>query len=594
MNSKTIGLLLRVSPVLVGMAALLGPTAASAKEAPNALATAEQPKAGAIAQTKGVKASSNALSVDAEPDLLAQVTSVDELSQLQEEDQLQSQVTSVSQLSDVQPTDWAFQALQSLVERYGCIAGYPDGTYRGNQATTRYEFAAGLNACLDQILNLVDVEAEVSAEDLAVIRRLQEEFAAELATLRGRVDALEARTAELEANQFSTTTKLKGEVIFAVADTFGNEAGGINSANPDIDAGDDGLGDDTQTIFADRVRLTLDTSFTGKDRLRTRLQGRNITQFRRGLTGTNMTRLGFDGTNGNDVGLDDLYYQFQASDNVEVIIAANSTEPRDFIDVVSPIASSGSGSISRFGRLNPVLRQPDGGAGLGLNLGLGEIGELSVAYLADSGSASNPAVKNGLFNGQNAALAHLVLEPVNAVKLGLSYVRYYAPAGEVNLSGSTGDFFATEPFGDTATSANSFGAELQFKVSDSFIVSGWYGIMLASAQDNGALPDNRTGDAVNEDDDATIMTGAVQFAFPDIGGDGNLLGLVAGIPPKVTSHDVTDRAEGDTSYHFEAFYRAKVTDNITITPGAFLILNPANDSDNDTQVVGTIRTTFKF
>ncbi|HEY9301337.1 MAG TPA: iron uptake porin, partial [Phormidium sp.] len=56
------------------------------------------------------------------------------------------QVTSVSQLSDVQPTDWAFQALQSLVERYGCIEGYPDRTYRGNRAITRYEFAAGLNA----------------------------------------------------------------------------------------------------------------------------------------------------------------------------------------------------------------------------------------------------------------------------------------------------------------------------------------------------------------------------------------------------------------------------------------------------------------
>ncbi|MFO5528542.1 MAG: hypothetical protein ACLBM1_12070, partial [Cuspidothrix sp.] len=37
-----------------------------------------------------------------------------------------SQVTSVSQLSDVQPGDWAFQALQSLVERYGCMAGYPN------------------------------------------------------------------------------------------------------------------------------------------------------------------------------------------------------------------------------------------------------------------------------------------------------------------------------------------------------------------------------------------------------------------------------------------------------------------------------------
>jgi len=52
-----------------------------------------------------------------------------------------AQVTSVNQLLDVQPTDWAFQALQSLVERYGCIAGYPDGSYRGNRALNRYEFA---------------------------------------------------------------------------------------------------------------------------------------------------------------------------------------------------------------------------------------------------------------------------------------------------------------------------------------------------------------------------------------------------------------------------------------------------------------------
>jgi uncharacterized protein with NRDE domain len=59
---------------------------------------------------------------------------------------LAQNVTSVSQLSDVKPTDWAFTALQSLVERYGCIAGYPDSTFRGRQATSRYEFAAGLNA----------------------------------------------------------------------------------------------------------------------------------------------------------------------------------------------------------------------------------------------------------------------------------------------------------------------------------------------------------------------------------------------------------------------------------------------------------------
>ncbi|GAB1538368.1 hypothetical protein NUACC21_10280 [Scytonema sp. NUACC21] len=164
-----------------------------------------------------------------------------------------AQVTSVSQLSDVQPTDWAFQALQSLVERYGCIAGYPNGTYRGNRALTRYEFAAGLNACLDRVNELIATSTAdlVRKEDLNTLQRLQEEFAQELATLRGRVDALEARTAELEANQFSTTTKLSGEAIIAGV--------GATGGAPD--------NDDPNIILVNRVRLNLNTSFTGKDLL---------------------------------------------------------------------------------------------------------------------------------------------------------------------------------------------------------------------------------------------------------------------------------------------------------------------------------------
>ncbi|KAM3104395.1 iron uptake porin, partial [Phormidesmis sp. 146-33] len=174
------------------------------------------------------------------------------------------QVTSVSQLSDVRPTDWAFQALQSLVERYGCIAGYPDKTYRGNRALTRFEFAAGLNACLDRVNELIAAATAdlVKKEDLATLQKLQEEFAAELATLRGRVDALEARTTTLEKQQFSTTTKLAGEAIFAVTDEFGVD--GTNGNN---------------TVFQNRVRLALNTSFTGKDLLVTRLAAGNATPF---------------------------------------------------------------------------------------------------------------------------------------------------------------------------------------------------------------------------------------------------------------------------------------------------------------------------
>ena len=104
---------------------------------------------------------------------------------------------------DVYPTDWAYQALAGLVETYGCVAGYPNGTFRGNRAMTRYEAAALLNACLDRVTEVTDE-----------LRRL--EFETELAILKGRVDGLEAKVGELEATQFSTTTKLKGKADFII------------------------------------------------------------------------------------------------------------------------------------------------------------------------------------------------------------------------------------------------------------------------------------------------------------------------------------------------------------------------------------------
>ena len=86
------------------------------------------------------------------------------------------QVTSITQFSDVYPTDWAYQALSNLIERYGCVAGYPNGTYRGNRAMTRFEAAALLNACLDRVTEVTDE-----------LKRLMIEFEKELAILKGRV-----------------------------------------------------------------------------------------------------------------------------------------------------------------------------------------------------------------------------------------------------------------------------------------------------------------------------------------------------------------------------------------------------------------------
>ena len=66
------------------------------------------------------------------------------------------QVTSISQLGDVKPTDWDYQALSNLIERYGCVAGYPNGSFKGGRAITRFEAAALLNACLDRVTETTD------------------------------------------------------------------------------------------------------------------------------------------------------------------------------------------------------------------------------------------------------------------------------------------------------------------------------------------------------------------------------------------------------------------------------------------------------
>ncbi len=436
---------------------------------------------------------------------------------------------------------------------------------------TRYEFAAGLNACLNSIERLIGTAPD-NGEDIATLRRLIQEFEAELATLGARVDNLEGRVAFLEDHQFSTTTKLKGEVIFALADTFGDTIG----------TGDD----ETNTIFADRVRLSLDTSFTGKDTLRTRLQARNITEFD-DVTGTNMSRLSFDGDNDNDVEVDKLWYRFALSDKLRVQIDATGLELYEsLIDTVNPyFASSGSGSISRFGRFNPIYRTVSGGPGAAITYNFSNTLALSAAYTARDGE--DPGSDAGLFNGTYSALAQLTFKPTNAITLGLTYAHsYYSDTlGRVNVTGSTGSDFASKPFDDAddvATSSDSFGVQANANFGK-FSVGGWVGYQDAEAESG-----------VHEGESADIWNWAVNLALPDLGGEGNLLGFVFGMPPKVTGNDIEAREDDDTSFHIEGLYRYKLSDNIAITPGVIVILNPEHNDDNDTIWVGTLRTTFSF
>ncbi|MEH2296021.1 iron uptake porin [Nostoc sp.] len=508
------------------------------------------------------------------------VTNVAQLSDSQDSNNM-SQVTSVSQFSDVQPTDWAFQALQSLVERYGCIAGYPNGTYRGNRALTRYEFAAGLNACLDRVNELIATATAdlVSKQDLATLQRLQEEFSAELATLRGRVDGLEARTSELEANQFSTTTKLVGEAVFSVSDVFGgNRAVGAGNSNQNLDS---------NTTFSDRVRLNLYSSFTGKDQLQIRLNAGNIVS-NAGVSGTNMTRLAYDGVTGtgNSVVIDKINYAFNFSDAVRVKVDATGGELWENVNNFNPdFASSGKGALSRYGRFSPIYRQGAGGAGLTVTFNPKGPISLSGAYLART--ANDPSLNNGLLDGDDAIFGQLSFQPSKALNIGLTYAHTYQTNGaNNNLLQGTGSTFSNNPFGNnTRTESDNYGAEATFHLGSKLALSGWGGYTTADAQ---------TG--ANAGRYAEIWYYGATLALKDFGGEGNVLGLIFGQPPQVTGGSIKNGSTLDsgTSYHLEGLYKYKVSDNIQVTPGVLVIFNPENNNNNDTEYVGTLRTTFTF
>ena len=148
-----------------------------------------------------------------------------------------NQITNVDRLKDVSPTDWSYEALRSLSERYGCTSGLPDGTFEGDRPITRNEFAAGLNSCFQQIERSIDSSKQSSLmsiflgqtkifteEDgsITTITAEGNEFETDFATVGGKTDELESRTIELENNQFSPTSKLKGETVFSISDTFGD------------------------------------------------------------------------------------------------------------------------------------------------------------------------------------------------------------------------------------------------------------------------------------------------------------------------------------------------------------------------------------
>lgn len=504
-----------------------------------------------------------------------------------------AQVTSVSQLKDVQPSDWAFAALQSLVERYGCIAGYPDSNYRGNRALTRYEFAAGVNACLDRINELIATAAKdlVSREDVTILQKIQEEFAAELGTLRGRVDSLEAKNAEIAANQFSTTTKLSGLLIVGLQGRTKNR-GDVNFRDGQKDTDDGG----TNINVISLAQLYLTSQITPRSYLFTGLlagRGTTTPRFTNSVS-RNDVLLGYEFPTDNLI-VSDLNFHWLVTDKLAMMIGTEGVSIPAAFRGPNRVESAATGPLSYFAQRNPILNTGYGHGGIAIDWQFAKRASLQAIYT--SYQPGNPGQRSGLFDGNTTTGVQLLLTPTDTIDFSLYYVNNYSSDG--CLLTFVGDECLTAVNNTTGRSAplqtNAVGATVTWQISKSISAGAWGGYTKSYIP---GQPGN-----------VETTNYMVFLNFPDLFAKGNLGGIYVGQPPKITSsnlpvgNNVPDfintglgRAGGQpgTTTQIEAFYRFQLNDNLSITPGIIHILQPGHTPNSDSVTIGILRSTFTF
>ena len=542
-----------------------------------------------------------------------------------------NQITNVNRLQDVAPTDWAYEALRSLVDRYGCISGFPDRSYRGSQALSRYEFAAGLNSCLNQIERLISSSGSVGGEDLSTIQRLNQEFAAELAAIRTDLDNIEVRTAVLEDNQFSTTTKLNGLVWFNITGAAADgdvlvETSDLNVPSVIRPPGRDPvtgeptvqeITDNPEITFSNLVWLTLESSFTGEDALITRLAVGNGdspanvfasagTYNTFGIPFTDQTA-GVQGQGNSEVVIHEFSYSFPVGDNFRFTIGPQINWYAYFEQNAYTFFLTGASSFNSIG--SSLSNAIDRGSGAVISWDISDKFQLNIGYLGESteflpsppfNTASDP--EEGVFGGTNTSTAELTFSPTDTVNTRLMY-NYTHLSSDVNVVGGVIGGVTGEPLQNGLADAGP-GAGLDVDPNDGGLKDSYshtigFNFDWAIADNFGVFARYTYASIVLQPIDDTVNVQSIQagLAFPDVGKEGALGVFSFLVPFDVISGEeflVSGIGDGGTQYEFEASYYYPVSDNIAIVPAFYLIANPNNFDDNPNIYVGNLRTQFSF
>ncbi len=516
--------------------------------------------------------------------------------------------------------------LKFLVEKYNCNDGSnPDLAVRDGQQIVgaaslfsersegkenRTRFAAGLQACIKEIDRLVaqKIDAPVTKEDLETIRRLQESYATELATLKTKVNSVEAKVAAVDKQQFSITTKLSGEAVLTMAGASGANPAVAGSGNANI-------------AFTNRVRLNLTTSIPGGGTLITGLQSTNA-----GSASSIQSALGYNDPAGlnsstvrlgsevqfpvnpssgntpasltpvanNNTRLYKLLYLQPVNSKLTAFVGTNA-EVTDAFPQISPLFDDAQGSISRFGTTAAVTRASGGTSGFGLAAAGGVIWqpstEFDVRALYGNINASVPGdslVGGGLFGGSYIFGTQLTYKPSSNLGVALNYA---FSSHKINILGTglTSQDINAIPTNSAATSLsnrinlNSLGLTANYGITPNLDLTAT-GSLISSN-----LP--------GVDANATFTSWMVGGSLKDAFAPGNRLGILFGQPLNRSALGGTQAGANNataTPYQLETFYNIRVSDNVSITPGVFFVFNPEGIAGTPTTTVGALRTTFKF
>jgi hypothetical protein len=484
-----------------------------------------------------------------------------------------SQVSSITQLGDLQPSDWAYQALAALVERYGCVAGYANGSFSGSRAISRFEAAALLNGCLERVSETSDA-----------LKKLVKEFGPELAILKGRVDGLDRRVGSLEASQFSPTTTLSGLAVFVLGANRFLHTGPVTKASKTLPSG---------TTLNYDLELALTTSFSGKDLLRTVLRAGDFgaSPFGTMPFGTfssfpwlSQLEASFESDAGaNIVAIDKLFYQRPLGKGFTATVGARVGQ--DDMLAVWPSAYPAD-TILNVMTVNgaPAAYNKNLGPGFGL-MWQGKHLSVSSNYVASNGANGEPGV--GGLATQGAGGSRTVQIAYVSDQWGLAAIySFLQPFGQ-GVPGITPLAHKSIDL-NAAASTNAYGLSGYWQP----LQSGW-------------LPSVSAGVGLNTTSYSTQPVGSVSrsqswllaLQWKDALAKANALGLAVGSPVMATGLNGGATAN-DGNMVMEAWYKFQLSDQISLTPALIYLSRPFGQltpaGQTLSQLGALIKTSYRF